>query len=202
MATSEVLRYLRQKDSAGLSGPITWLGSEQRFVGGLRNSKVNNLEEQYVLGTDTYTITYKDSDGNDVIEKNFCITGLNLEGITDYYKLVTTIYNESSIHNEDYYFNQDVLTFSNIANDVAFGDGISYPNIDSIYFLNNDTFKFENNSILNIYPTTFSVIQKDELFYIQSNGNELPVLIKTTGIRYDALGRKITREHIDNLLNP
>ena len=202
MATSEVLRYLRQKDSTGLSGPITWLGSEQRFVGGLRNSNVNNLEEQYVLGTDTYTITYKDSDGNDIIEKNFCITGLDLEGAIDYYKLVTTIYNEGSIHNEDYYFDQDVLIFSNIVNDVAFGDGISYPNIDSIYFLNNDTFKFENNSILNIYPTTFSVIQKDELFYIQSNGNELPVLIKTTGIRYDALGRKITREHIDNLLNP
>lgn len=199
MATGEVLRYLRQKDSTGVIGPITWIGAEQRFVGGLRNSKVNNLEEQYILGTDTYTVTYKDEDENDIIEKNFCIVDSDLTGVTDYYKLITTVYKETQ--NEDYEFDGESIVFSNAASDVAFGDGETYPDTSSIYFLDSNTFKFgDDNSSLNIY--SFNMTQKDELFYIQSNGNELPVLVKTTETKIDSgTGRIIVKEHIDNLLN-
>jgi len=200
MATGEVLRYLRQKDSTGAIGPITWIGAEQRFVGGLRNSGVNNLEEQYILGTDTYTVTYEDKDGNNVTEKNFCIADSDLTGVTNYYKLVTTIYKETQ--NENYKFDEDSIIFSNALNDVAFGDGKTYPDTQSVYLLNSDTFKFEDdNSTLSIY--TFNMLQKDELFYVQSNGNELLILVKTTETKIDSVsGRTIIKEHIDNLLNP
>ena len=117
--TAEVLRYLRRKDSSGFE-PITWLGSEQRFVGALRNSGVNNLEEQYVLGTDTYTVSYTDSEGNDVIEKSYCVTPSgSLDGVTNYYKVITTIYNDGD-PDAEYKFDGEALEFKNTSNDVTF----------------------------------------------------------------------------------
>ena len=72
MANAEVVRFFRRKSSTGYDSP-TYLGAEQRFVGALRNSGVNNLEEQYILGTDTYTEKYTDSDGNSVVEVSYHI---------------------------------------------------------------------------------------------------------------------------------
>lgn len=199
--TAEVLRYIRRKGTSGFE-PVTWLGSEQRFVGALRNSGINNLEEQYVLGTDTYTVTYQDSDGNDIIEKSFCVTPSDtLDGVTDYYKVVSTIYNNPD-PNEDYKFDGDSLVFSNVGNDILFGDGSpDYPYTDSIYFLDNNTFSFVDDT-LDISPSTFTVIRKDDLYFIQSDLTELLVLTKVTGERYTSDGKKIVREKITNVINP
>ena len=200
--TAEVLRYIRRKGASGFE-PVTWLGSEQRFVGALRNSGINNLEEQYVLGTDTYTVTYKDENDNDIIEKSYCVTPSNsLEGVTDYYKVISTIYNNPD-PNEDYKFEGDSLVFSNKMNDVAFGDGSSdYPSLESLYLLNNSTFKFIGDT-LDIVPSTFTTIRKDELYYIQSDGTELLVLTKLTGEIFSRSdNKKIVREKIINAIHP
>ena len=199
--TAEVLRYIRRKGASGFE-PVTWLGSEQRFVGALRNSGINNLEEQYVLGTDTYTVTYQDNEGNDIIEKSFCVTPSDtLDGVTDYYKVVSTIYNNPD-PNEDYKFDGDSLVFSNVANDVAFGDGSEdYPNLKSIYLLNDDTFSFVENT-LDITPSTFTILRKDELYFIQSDSTELLVLTKVTGEKFTSDGKKVVREKIINAINP
>ena len=199
--TAEVLRYIRRKGASGFE-PVTWLGSEQRFVGALRNSGINNLEEQYVLGTDTYTVTYKDENNNDIIEKSYCVTPSNTtEGVTDYYKVITTIY-ENPDPKEDYKFEGESLVFSNEMNDVVFGDGSSdYPSLKTLYLLNDDTFKFIN-STLDIVPSTFTTIRKDELYYIQTDGTPLLVLTKLTGERLPRDGKKIIREQIINAIRP
>ena len=69
---AEVIRYLKRKSSSGFESP-TYLGAEQRFVSALRNSSVNNLEEQYILGTDTYIETYVDAQGNKIVETSYHI---------------------------------------------------------------------------------------------------------------------------------
>ena len=198
--TAEVLRYLRRKDSSGFE-PITWLGSEQRFVGALRNSGVNNLEEQYVLGTDTYTVSYTDSEGNDIIEKSYCVTPSgSLDGVTNYYKVITTIYNDGD-PDAEYKFDGEALEFENTSNDVTFGDGSTeYPNLESLYLLNNETFEFFNDSFRINLPS--SVARKDELYFIQSDGNPMLVLTKLTGIGYTSDGKKVVREQIINAINP
>ena len=68
--SNDVIKYLRRKSSSGTFEPISWIGAEQRFVSALRNSGVNNLEEQYIIGTETYTVEYQDENQNDIIEKN------------------------------------------------------------------------------------------------------------------------------------
>ena len=59
----QVIRYLREKDANGaFQNYITWIGAEQRYVNSMRQSNVNNLEEQLIIGTDTYTIFDEDED--------------------------------------------------------------------------------------------------------------------------------------------
>lgn len=202
--TAEVLRYIRQKDSTGFNGPITWLGSEQRFVGALRNSGVNNLEEQYILGTDTYTIQYKDEYDNDIIEKHYCVTTSSTEdisGITDYYKLITTIYKNPD-PNEDYKFDEESLVFSEAVRDkVLFGDGSeSYPDLEATYFLDSAVFSYDGTSTV-ISPSTFTPVQKDNLYFVRHDGTDLLVLTKITGTRYTVDGKKVIQERIINSIN-
>ena len=52
--TSNVVSEAMLKTSTGFSDPIPF-AVQQRFVGALRSSSLNNLEEQYVLGTDEIT---------------------------------------------------------------------------------------------------------------------------------------------------
>ena len=65
---AEVVRYLRKKTNGGYTEAPTYLGSEQKFVGALRNSNDNNLEEQFLLGTDCLTTEWEDN-GNSYIRK-------------------------------------------------------------------------------------------------------------------------------------
>ena len=103
---AEVIRYLKRKSSSGFESP-TYLGAEQRFVGALRNSNVNNLEEQYILGTDTYSETYVDEHGNKIVETSYHIND-TIHSLTDYYKIISTTYT-NGIVNEDFFFDNNNL---------------------------------------------------------------------------------------------
>lgn len=203
--TSEVIKYFRKKNSSGFD-PVSWIGAEQRFVGALRNSHINNLEEQFVLGTDTYTVMYDDDEGNHIIEKSFCITDedpeheTDIEDRTNYYKVVTTIYNNPDT-NTDYVFDDDSIIFSNRLNDVAYGDGDIFPDIDSLYMLDENTFEWYND-ILRIHPEQFFNSRKDELYFIKKNEPDLLILTKITTKKVDRNGRVIVRKHIINELQP
>lgn len=199
---AEVVKYFRRKSSSGFNEPITYLGAEQRFVGALRNSGVNNLEEQFILGTDTYTETYTDTNGNQVIETSYHIND-STHALTDYYKIISVIYKNGSA-NEDFYFDNEIVKLPDDPTEVLFGDGTTaYPNLNEVYGEKATTFIFDSNEV-KIYPSSYTVIRKDELHYISNNGtNDLLVLTKTTGRKYlDDGAREVVRENITNHIAP
>ena len=192
---AEVIRYLRRKSSSGFESP-TYLGAEQRFVGALRNSSVNNLEEQYILGTDTYSETYVDEQGNKIVETSYHINDA-MHSVTDYYKIISITYN-TGIINEDFFFDNNNLKLPN--DSVSFGDGsTSHPNENELYGESNKIFAIDNSE-MKIYPSSYTTIKKEELHYISNNGaTDLLVLTKTTGKRYEDDGkREIIIESITN----
>ena len=192
---AEVIRYLRRKSSSGFESP-TYLGAEQRFVGALRNSSVNNLEEQYILGTDTYSEKYVDEQGNKIVETSYHIND-TMHSVTDYYKIISTTYTNGII-NEDFFFDNNNLKLLN--DSVLFGDGSTdYPNENELYGESNKAFSIDNSE-MKIYPSSYTTIKKEELHYISNNGaTDLLVLTKTTGKRYEDDGkREIIIESITN----
>ena len=192
---AEVIRYLRRKSSSGFESP-TYLGAEQRFVSALRNSSVNNLEEQYILGTDTYSETYVDEQGNKIVETSYHINN-TMHSVTDYYKIISTTYTNGII-NEDFFFDNDSLKLPN--DSVLFGDGsTSHPNENELYGESNKIFAIDNSE-MKIYPSSYTTIKKEELHYISNNGaTDLLVLTKIIGKRYEDDGkREIIRESITN----
>ena len=194
---AEVIRYLRRKSSSGFESP-TYLGAEQRFVGALRNSNVNNLEEQYILGTDTYSETYIDEQGNKIVETSYHIND-TMHSVTDYYKIISITYSNGII-NEDFFFDNNSLKLHNDSQVVLFGDGsISHPNENELYGESNKIFAIDNSE-MKIYPSSYTTIKKEELHYISNNGaTDLLVLTKTTGKRYEDDGRReIIIESITN----
>ena len=192
---AEVIRYLRRKSSSGFESP-TYLGAEQRFVGALRNSSVNNLEEQYILGTDTYSEAYTDEQGNKIVETSYHINDA-MHSVTDYYKIISITYSNGTI-NKDFFFDNNSLKLPNDSQVVLFGDGsISHPNENELYGESN---KAIDNNEMKIYPSSYTTIKKEELHYISNNGaTDLLVLTKITSKKYENDGkREIIRESITN----
>lgn len=197
---TEVIRYLRRKNSDGFTEPITYLGAEQRFVNALRNSSLNNLEEQYILGTDTYTESYLDDEGNEVVEKSYHIND-GVHSITDYYKLVTTTYKEGR-KNEDFFFEAEQVKLPDAYDEVLFGNGVDpYTDKEQIYCINTTTFTEDSNS-LKIYPSSYTLIKTEDLYYVTQNGeSSVHVLRKSVGRKYiDDGKREVIRESIANYL--
>lgn len=199
--TADVVRYFRRKGMSGFTEPITFLGSEQRYVTALRNSGVNNLEEQYILGTDTYTEVYTDKDDNIIVEKSFHINSNNNSVYTDYYKVKTTVYKDN-IQDKDFYFNGDTMMMPDDINTIIFGNGsVSYPDLDTLYGIDSSIFNF-NGDTFSVYPSNFITVRKDELFFITNNGATIkPVLTKTISKKYIRDGAKVVfKEDIVNHL--
>lgn len=192
---AEVIRYLRRKSSSGFELP-TYLGAEQRFVGALRNSSVNNLEEQYILGTDTYSEIYIDAQGNKVVETSYHINDA-AHSSTDYYKIISITYNNGTI-NGDFFFDNNSLKLPNDSQVVLFGDGSTlYPNENELYGKSSETFAIDNNEMR---ISSYTIIQKEELHYISNNGaTDLLVLTKIIRKKYEDDGkREIIQESITN----
>lgn len=199
---ANVVRYFRKKGESGFTEPITFLGAEQRYVNSLRNSGVNNLEEQYILGTDTYTEVYSDADENIIIEKSFHVNSDDESAVyNDYYMVRTTVYKDT-ISDRDFYFNGDTLIMPDDINKIIFGNGsIDYPELDTLYGVDENLFEFKNDTF-NIYSAEFVTVRKDELFFITNNGSTIkPVLTKTISKKYVKDGGKIIfKEDIENHL--
>ena len=181
----DVVRYFRRKGATGYTEPITYIGAEQRNVTALRNSGVNNLEEQWILGTDSYTEVTEDANGNIIIEKSFHVNDPTPGAVpTDYYKLVTTVYKDG-LANRDFYFDGDEIKMPDDINKVIFGDGsLSYPDLNTLYGVDWNTFSFVTDTV-NIYPANFVTVRTDELYFITNSGATVtPVLTKTVQKKY------------------
>jgi hypothetical protein len=206
--TAAVIKYLRQKAKNGFDNIITYLGAEQRFVGALRNTNLNNLEEQYIIGTDSYSEAYKDNDGNDVVEISYHINDAT-HSKTNYYMLKQTYYNTDKIYTEYKYKDDDTLTLeSSESCSIHYGDGsTSYPDETSIYIeeTGDDESAFifsDSDNTLTISPNNFNIEEEDELHYITDEGEtDLLVASKTISKKYSLDGNKeIRRENITNHL--
>lgn len=198
---TNVIRYIKQKSSSGFNEPPVYLGAEQRFIGALRNSGVNNLEEQYILGTDTYTERYVDNDGNKIVVTSYHIND-SQHSNSDYYKLISTSY-KNGVVNEDFYYEEAELRLSNDVGVAIWGTGTApYQDVKTLYGEDKDVFSFrgDRGEELTILPSTFTVIQKEELHYIKNNGTtDILVLTKITGRKYGSDGRReIIKESIIN----
>lgn len=203
---NQVIKYLRKKDSDPNDfGDITWLGAEQRFVSPIRHSSLNNLEEQLIIGTDTYTITENDLVGNEVEEKYFC----PLENATDitnarnYYLMRSITYKNGAGQHYSFDDTTHTLVLSNYMNDSRFDD-----DHQTVIFTNSgnySTFVFDENNELNIEPETIDTRQQ-VLYYITDGNiaNPLPIISKITAIMNAETGieghptRKVVREKIIN----
>lgn len=216
MATAKVIRYLRRKGSNGFEN-VTWLGSEQRFVASLRNSSNNNLEEQYLLGTDTYTIEYEGEDSEldpatqtvitypaYITEKYFCIMPENdpLDNEEHYYKLITYKYKNAITPSSGYYFGIDTAFFPDKPAEVLIGDGSpEHPDTEMLYCETPVVFG-QYASELQIFPDYSSRIQKDELWWVGAQGTmDTLISTKKTYVKYDSSDRKITQEVITKAVN-
>lgn len=197
--TDKVLRYLRRKNPSGFDA-ISWLGAEQRFVTPIRNSKLNNLEEQVIFGTDTYTVTWEDNDGNQIIEKSYCNTSTDPSATTEYYKVKTKIYKDPQTGNQDIRF--DGETFKIDLNGIfLYGDGSgTYPDLKALYINDNNIATFKNTSLV-VTPTTTAPIREDELYFVK-DGVDTLILTKVTGVRSTLDGKLIIHEKIINAINP
>lgn len=191
MATIDVVKYFRRKQSNGFEAP-TYLGAEQRFVGALPNSNNNNLEEQFLLGTDTYTEFYLDNEGNQVIEKSFKKDGAD----TDYYKLVSIIYAPSQQHNDDFYFDNDEIHLKDGDPAASYADGQLDFNDNSYITFN----IIDGKTGISVLPNTFTASRLDSLYYIDNGGNSTLVAIKTTFNKTTVDGREIVKELVEDKL--
>lgn len=201
--TAEVVKYFREKGKNGFEDIITYLGAEQRFVGALRNTNLNNLEEQYIIGTDSYSESYKDENNNDIIEISYHINDAT-HSKTDYYKLKSIIYAASEVYTEYKYTDEETLTFDNNESCViTYGNGsIDYPDTDAIYIAETEgSFTYEDETVT-ISPNNFSTVEEHELHYITDEGaTDLLVLTKTIDKKQKHDGNHwIQKESITNHL--
>ena len=173
MAVNEVMRYFRRKSENGFDEPITYISAEQRFVTPLKNSGDNNLEEQFILGTDTYTETYVDSNGNLKIETSYHVNSDDHNNLTDYYKVVSTIYKDYM--KKDVYFNSSDINLLNREKEVD--------PVDPTVFVTTRV------------DQLFYVTEENGVFV------DTPILTKTTERKYTHNGaREVVRESITNHL--
>ena len=91
MADHKIISELKYKNSNG-NFESYMLGPEQRYIGALRNGSVNNLEEQYLFGTDTYIETYQDLDDNEITEISYHKNNVEHKDAKDYYKVKICVY--------------------------------------------------------------------------------------------------------------
>jgi hypothetical protein len=164
--SSSVIRKLEQRTETGFGDPI-YLAPEQRFVGALRNSSVHNMEEQYILGTDTYTDYSLDENGNTLITKSFY-----QNNSLDHYELESIIYKEDSIFDIDGNALQLQDNFNNVLIDKSGDYSTTFVllRVDRLYYIKSNVKNFiwekqtqkkyvkdENDNITNVvYTETIS----------------------------------------------
>lgn len=176
--SNPVVRYFRQLNVQSIFDPITYLGMEQRFIGALQKSGVNNFEEQYILGTNTVTESYIDNNGDQIKIKFFC-KDTERDNAVNYYKIVSKIYAEGhQIYDNLSFDDNGNLKFSNNTKNIAsFGTGITpLEKEEALYALDEGDLVFVDNS-LRIYPLFF-IVQKDILYYVNKDKEDEIVLVK------------------------
>ena len=183
---ANVVKYFRKKLSdsgnSAYEAP-TYIGAEQRFVSALRNSVNNNLEEQYLLGSDCETSIWQDEDKNYSMWKEYYVKSANPKPEDKYgsYRVESVIY-QGNYENSDYYFTNTKLMCT--SSDGSFNENVfilDNSNSDNVY-----TFDDEKNQ-LRILPAGMEIIRKDILKFIDHEGKvvEISTKVTTQGVEKD-----------------
>lgn len=189
---AQIISMLRQKSDNGNFSPL-YLGPEQRYVGALRKSNNNNIEEQLLLGVDRIITSWNEGD---TIREHIEFRDNEDPDETGYYILDRWIYGETSeIEEED--IDNDAFIKDNT---LMFNTGIVQQNDDKLEDLKNDGFMVINNDENSLLLSSTFILRRDMLRFKQSNGNILAVSGKITMKKYGNDGKDITKEIITNFL--
>lgn len=123
---STVIKQFRQKNGDNFSSPIN-LGADQRYVGPLRQSNNDNLEEQTLLGVDCVT-TESWNGKTHIIKKEFH----DGTQTADFYILTTEIYDDNV---DSYVSNQNLILTNN-----------DFKITDVFKIIRKDILSYKNNS--------------------------------------------------------
>lgn len=107
---ADFIKQLKIKNTDGFSAPV-YLGAEQRFIGALRNSSLDNLEEQYLLGVDCITTEYWQSAGTHITTKEFYDGN---ESTSNYYKLEIVEYPEAVVSTDFVLIKEEKLYYGSV----------------------------------------------------------------------------------------
>lgn len=189
---AQIISMLRQKSDNGNFSPL-YLGPEQRYIGALRKSNNNNIEEQLLLGVDRIITSWNEGD---TIREHIEFRDNEDPDETGYYILDRWIYGETSeIEEED--IDNDAFIKDNT---LMFNTGIVQQNDDKLEDLKNDGFMVINNDENSLLLSSTFILLKDVLKFKQSNGDILNVSQKITTKKYDNDGKSIIKEIITNFL--
>lgn len=190
--SNDVVKYFRRKSSEGFE-PLTYFGAEQRYVTALSNSNTNNLEEQYLLGTDTYVQISFDEEENQIIEKFFKKDNSDKE----YYKLVSIVYKIENQQNTDFYFEDDIFTICNRSEDISYDSSekeFDFNNVNYVTFIIDEY----GEGYMEVFPNNYTISQIDTLYYVNKNKESIYVARKVTDKKVTSDGKTIVRETIEN----
>lgn len=188
----QIISMLKQKSDSGDFNPL-YLGPEQRYVGALRKSNNNNIEEQLLLGVDRIITSWNEGD---TIREHIEFRDNEDPDETGYYILDRWIYGETSeIEEED--IDNDAFIKDNT---LMFNTGTVQQNDDKLEDLKNDGFMVINNDENSLLLSSTFILLKDVLKFKQSNGDILNVSQKITTKKYDNDGKSIIKEIITNFL--
>lgn len=187
---AQIISMLRQKSDNGNFSPL-YLGPEQRYIGALRKSNNNNIEEQLLLGVDQIITSWNE----DNVEREHIEFRDNEDpDETGYYILDSYTYEEifgTGNINEDTFIEDNALMFNT---------GTVQQNGDKLEDLRNDGFMAIDNDENSLLLSSTFVLRKDVLKFKQNNGNILDVSQKITTKKYGNDGKDITKEIITNFL--
>lgn len=149
---NKIIKQIRQKDGSTFSSPIN-LGAEQRYVGALRQSHNDNLEEQSILGVDCVTTETWSGTIHKIVKEFHDGTQS-----TNFYILTTEIYNE-------------------IADSYVDGKNLILPKLNSSLVVDTNLSITTNEISLS---SSFKITRKDILSYKNDKGEIIEISTKIT----------------------
>lgn len=186
---AQIISILRQKSDNGDFNPL-YLGPEQRYIGALRKSNNNNIEEQLLLGVDRIITSWNE---DNVKREHIEFRDNEDPNETGYYILDSYIYGETS-------------EAGNISDAIIEGNALIF-NADAVQLndniledLRNDGFMTIDDDESSLLLSSTFILRRDMLRFKQSNGNILAVSGKITMKKYGNDGKDITKEIITNFL--
>lgn len=186
---AQIISMLRQKSDDGDFHPL-YLGPEQRYIGALRKSNNNNIEEQLLLGVDRIITSWNE---DNVTREHIEFRDNEDPNETGYYILDSYIYGETS-------------EAGNISDAIIEGNALIF-NADAVQLndniledLRNDGFMTIDDDENSLLLSSAFILLRDTLRFKQSNGNILDVSGKITTKKYGNDGKDIMKEIITNFL--